>query len=177
VNTGNGLPTPLTTFEEAAEWLAVSPDGRIVAVVTTDLNNRQKIVLRNLETTTDEVIAENGEYAALRWLADGSALSWSGPDRSAGSAGSGVWLWSKAQRTPVRVAEDGFGPVWSNDNRTVYYSKIGEINGLWQKRQREELVRSWPDNVVYFDVSGEKIVFSQANEIVRTQIHTVDLVR
>ena len=175
VNTGNGMPVPLTSFEGKAEWLAVQPGEKIIAVVMTDLNKRQKIILRNLDTKADETIAEGGEYAALRWLPDGSALSWSGPNRSADSENSGVWIWSKEKNVPARVATDGFSPVWSKDKGTIYYSKIGQMPGLWQKNQKEEQVRTWADNVVYFDVAGGQIVFIQAKELIKAQIYSVEL--
>lgn len=176
IDTGNGMPTPLTTpFKGTAEWLAVNPDGKTVAIVLTDSNKKQKIVLRNLETQVDEAITEDGEYAALRWLADGSALSWSAPNRSASSESSGIWFWSKEKRVPERVAEDGFSPVWSKDKSTIYYSKMNNGYGLWQKKEKEDQIRAWADNVVYFDVSGEQIVFGQAKEIVKAQIFSIKI--
>jgi DNA-binding winged helix-turn-helix (wHTH) protein/Tol biopolymer transport system component len=175
VNTGNGMATPLTTFAGMAEWLAVRPDGKAVAVVMTEAGKKQKIVVRNLETQADEIIAEGGEYAALHWLADGAALSWSGPIRSADTKSGGIWLWSKEQPAPARVVSDGFNPVWSKDKSTLYYSKMGGMIGLWQKKEKEEPLRGWADNVVYFDVSDEKIVFIQAKEVVKAQIYSVEL--
>jgi hypothetical protein len=169
------MPTPLTTFDGAAEWLAIHPNEKIVAVVMTDADQRQKILLRNLETRADDIIAEGGEYAALRWLPDGSALAWSGPVRSAGSASSGVWLWSNEQTAAVRLAVNGFSPVWSRDKSALYYSKMGDGFGLWRKKEKEELIRNWADNVVHFDVSGEQAVFSQAEEVVKAQIYSVGL--
>ncbi len=178
VNTENGMPTPLATpFSGAAEWLAVNPDGKTAAVVITDADKKQKIVLRNLETHAVETIAEGGDYAALRWLAGGSALSWSAPNRSASSETSGIWLWSREQTAPVRVVNDGFSPVWSKDRSTLFFSKMGEKYGLWQKDQNEKPVYDWTDNVVYFDVSGEQIAFIQAKEIVKAQIYSVELER
>jgi Tol biopolymer transport system component/DNA-binding winged helix-turn-helix (wHTH) protein len=175
INTGNGMPVPLTSFEGKAEWLAVHPEEKIIAVVMTDLNKRQKIILRNLDAKADETIAEGGEYAALRWVPDGSALSWSGPNRSADAENSGVWIWSKEKNVPARVANDGFSPVWSKDKDTIYYSKTGQMTGLWQKNQKEEQVRTWTDNVVYFDVAGGQIVFIQAKELIKAQIYSVEL--
>ncbi len=175
INIGNGMPAPLTTFDGAAEWLAVHPDGKKIAVVTTNADKKQKIVLRNLETNIDETIAEGGEYAALRWLADGSTLSWSAPNRSADSTNGGVWIWEKEKL--VRVANDGFAPVWSKDKSTIYYSKMGEKYGLWRKNQKEELVQTWADNVVFFDVSGEQVIYIQAKEVVKAQIYSVELER
>lgn len=175
INAGNGMTTPLTTFDGTAEWLAVHPDGKIIAVVMADSDEKQRIILRNLETQTDETIAEGGEYAALRWLPDSSALAWSAPNRSASSESSGIWLWSKEQTVAARQVNDGFSPVWSKDKSTIYYSKMSDGFGLWQKIQKEELVRHWADNVVYFDVSGEQVVFSQAEELIKAQIYSVEL--
>lgn len=175
VSTGNGLPITRTKFDGAAEWLAVHQDGKTAAVVITDADKKQKIVLRNLETQTDETITEGGEYAALRWLADGSALSWSAPNRAASSENSGIWLWSKEQKTAIRQVNDGFSPVWSKDKSAVFYSKMSNGYGLWRKKEKEELIRNWADNVVFFDVSGEQIVFGQAKEIVKAQIYSVAL--
>lgn len=174
IDTGNGMPTPLTRpFNGMAEWLAVNPDGTKAAVIIGDADERQRILVRDLETQAERTIAEGGEYAGLRWLADGSALSWSGPDRSADPASSGIWLWSTRDAVVSRAAIDGFSPVWSRDGGSVFFAKM---NGLWEANQGKEVaIRDWPDNVTYFDVANEQVAFIQAKEIVKAQLYSVEL--
>ena len=174
-NALNGMVTPLTYFEGVAEWLAVRPGGKSIAVVTVDANGKQRIVLRDLETQIDRIVAEGGEYAALRWLTDGSALTWSGPNRTAGSTSNGVWMWSEGVTGPVKIIDDGFGPIISSDKNAVYYSKAGEKNGLWMKDRTERQILTWADNVEYFDVAGDRVAYIQANETVKAQIYSVEL--
>jgi hypothetical protein len=84
-----------------------------------------------------------------------------------------VWLWSTKETAARQVAYDGFGPVWSRDGGSVFYAKV---NGLWKKDQGNEVaVRSWPDNVAYFDVADNQVVFIQAKEIVKAHVYSVEL--
>jgi Tol biopolymer transport system component len=175
VNTGNGIRTTLTEFEGSARDLAVSLGGRYVAVVINDAENLQGIVVRDLETQTDRVISSGGVFTGLRWREDGSGLYWSGPDRSANSQTGGIWFWDAKTTSTTRVAYDGFGPIWSRDNSTLYYAKGRGMYGLWQRREGEAKVLAWPDNVNSFDVADQKVVFIQAKEIVRAQIYSVEL--
>jgi Tol biopolymer transport system component/DNA-binding winged helix-turn-helix (wHTH) protein len=178
VNTGNGMRTVLTEFIGKAGELAVSPAGQTVAVVLKGANGSQQIVVRNLETRTDISITEGGEFTGLRWLEDGAALTWSGPDRSANPDTGGVWRWDRNTSSISRVVSDGFGPVWSRDKSTVYFAKGRGAFGLWQKRAGDETeILNWPDNVHYFDIADKRIAFIQANEIVRAQIYSVELVK
>jgi Tol biopolymer transport system component len=78
VNLATRTTSTLTTFPAHAEWLAVLPGTKKIAAVLTGGDGAQRIVFREIDDGTDKVVVEGGQYCALRWLPDGSALSWSG---------------------------------------------------------------------------------------------------
>src|SRR6185295_5918896 len=74
----NAAPRPLVRFSREAHWLAVHPNRKRFAVVLKLPDGGQRIVLRDLDSREEELtIAEGAQYEQLRWLPDGSALSWS----------------------------------------------------------------------------------------------------
>jgi DNA-binding winged helix-turn-helix (wHTH) protein/Tol biopolymer transport system component len=178
LNVNNGMSAPLAAFDGEIESFAVDPQRKSIAAIRVERDGVRRIVLRDLESNRERVIAEGGEYAQLRWVPDGSSLGWSGPDRAVASPSSGVWLWSRDSGNIRRIALDGYAPVWSPDLRSAFYSRMGgEGFGLVENRDGERLVRDWADNVRYFDVAGEKVVFVQAEELIRAQIFSVQLSR
>lgn len=92
----------LTTFAGQANWLAIHPEGKKLAVVVTGIDHTQRIVLRNLVDQTDSIIHQGAEYEHLRWSPDGSALAWNrpGPSINAPLISGGIWVIDVGQSEP-----------------------------------------------------------------------------
>lgn len=163
VNINTGVTTPLTQFSGLAEWLAIHPDKRKIAVVLNSADGKQRIVLRNLDSEADQTIVEGGQYSALNWLPDGSALSWSGPSQASTPASDGIWIYELANQQVRRIVSDGYGPIWAADGKSFYYSRNREFSGLWQfdvSRQQKSKIRDW-DDVSFFDFAGKRLLYAQ----------------
>lgn len=175
VNRVTGVNSSWTQFPGEANWLAVHPDRKRLAVVLKSPEGRQKVVLREMEKQADLTLAEGAEYEALRWLPDGSALSWSGPQKSGGAASNGVWTVEPGQGQPRRLVPDGYGPIWSADGASVYFFRFPP--SLWQldvPRNVLTKVRDWDWGMHgYYDLVGKRLVFTQGSS--RSQIYSVPL--
>jgi Tol biopolymer transport system component len=157
-------PLTLTELPGRGTWFAVHPDRTTVALVLVDDDRRQRIVLRQIGgREPDRTLAQGGEYEHLRWRPDGSALSWSGSERSSDPASNGIWLVGRDRSAPRRIVADGYGPVWSDDGTVVYFSRIREYAGLWKydlRQGREAEVRQWAEEQYEFDVVGDRLVYT-----------------
>jgi DNA-binding winged helix-turn-helix (wHTH) protein/Tol biopolymer transport system component len=175
VNIGTKVTSLLTVFSGLAEWLAIHPDRRRVAVVSTTGDGTQKIVLRNLDGTDDQVLVEGGRYTVLRWLPNGSALTWSGPSQASSPASDGIWKYDLVTRGVQQIVSDGYGPAWNPSGKILYYSRGREFSGLWQfdtVRERKSLIRTWTE-VTDFDLVGKRLLFAQGSG--RGQIYSITL--
>ncbi|MGH9842023.1 MAG: winged helix-turn-helix domain-containing protein [Blastocatellia bacterium] len=178
VNLTTGVDSAWTQFAGEANWLAVDPDEQRLAVVRTSPEGRQQVVMREVEKNADLMLAEGVEYAELRWSPGGSALSWSGPDVSAGAASNGVWVVEPGRGRPRQLVKDGYGPVWSADGASVWFSRfprMGDHAGLWRldvRRNTAVKVRGWKA-VVYYDLAGERLIYAQDSN--RSQIYSMPL--
>jgi DNA-binding winged helix-turn-helix (wHTH) protein/Tol biopolymer transport system component len=154
----------LTAFSSRAAWLAVHPAKTAVAVVLSGDPRGQRIVVRTLDgRATEQTIAEGGEYEHLRWLPDGSTLSWSGPERSSDPESNGIWI-AEPGRSPRRIVGDGYGPVWSGDGTIVYFSRIRDYAGLWMHDRRSDRttqLREWVEGRYDFDIVGDRLLLTQ----------------
>lgn len=175
-NIATGVKPLLTQFAGDARWLAVNPiSKRRLAVVLKSPEGRQKIVLKDLDNNSEQTITEGAEYEQLRWLPDGTALSWSGPELSADLRSNGVWLFELNQSELKRIVEDGYSPEWSADGTTLYFSRIGKDSGLYQfdlQRNIQTKVRSW-SLVPYHTIVGKRLVFTPDEG--RAQIYSMSL--
>ena len=172
VNLATGLNSSWTNFPGKAEWLAVGPRRKEIAIVVKLPEGRQKIVLRDLETQADVILAEGAEYEELRWLPGGLALSWSGSS-TAGAASNGVWVIEPNQKLPRRIVPDGYLPAWSADGASVYFFKPPQ--SLWRLDVRRNVLTEMRalGLVNQYDLVGERLVFAQATE--RSQIYSVPI--
>jgi Tol biopolymer transport system component/DNA-binding winged helix-turn-helix (wHTH) protein len=167
-----------TRFPGGANWLAVHPDSKRLAVVLKWPVGRPQVVLRDTEKNTDLTLAEGEEYTELRWSPGGSALSWSGPEVSADAASNGVWMVEPGRGKPRQLVKDGYGPVWSADGASVWFSRfptMGDHSGLWRldvRRNTAVKIRSWKA-VAYYDLVGERLVYAQDSN--RGQIYSMPL--
>src|SRR5207247_7988472 len=159
-------------FPGKAEWLAVGPRRKEIAIVVKLPEGRQKIVLRDLETQADVILAEGAEYEQLRWLPGGLALSWSGSG-SAGTARNGVWVIEPNEKLPRRIVPDGYLPAWSADGASVYFFKPPQ--SLWRLNVRRNVLTEMRalGLVTQYDLVSERRVFAQATE--RSQIYSVPI--
>lgn len=177
VNTATRESRVLTTFQGRAEWLAVHPDGKSLAVVLREPSHTQRIVLRNLSDQRDTTIHEGSEYENLRWSPDGSVLTWDKPGASINAPviSAGIWMISIGQSEPQLLTSDGYSPVWRNDGRAIYFVSQQGQRGLWRydlaKRTRQ-LIRQW-DTVFGYDVVGQRLVFAQHKN--NSQIYSISL--
>ena len=136
------------------------------------------MVLRDTEKNTDLTLAEGEEYTELRWAPGGATLSWSGPQVSADAASNGVWVVEPERGKPRQLVKDGYGPVWSADGASVWFSRfptMGDHNGLWRldvRRNTAVKIRSWKA-VAYYDLVGERLVYAQDSN--RSQIYSMPL--
>ncbi len=162
-NIVTGTNESLTTFDGNIRWVAVHPSGNKIAVVRLSSDGKQSIVVRDLETKSDQTLTEGGIYECLRWSPDGSTLSWSGENKSSDQSNNGVWIFQRGQTQPQHLIKDGYCPVWSADGSKIYYSRTRGFAGLWQfdiKKQKETKVRHWVD-VSTFDLAGDRLVFAK----------------
>ncbi|MGZ5436553.1 MAG: winged helix-turn-helix domain-containing protein [Pyrinomonadaceae bacterium] len=165
VNTATRESRSLTTFSGHADWLAIRPDGKKLAVVARGADGKQRILLRNLADQSDSIIHEGAEYEYLRWSPDGSAICWDrpGPSVNAPVVSEGIWMIRVGQSEPQFLIKEGYAPVWSADGRTVYFSSRHEHQGLWRydlAKGTRQLVREW-DMVFNYDVVGQQLVYVQ----------------
>ncbi|MGB7068430.1 MAG: winged helix-turn-helix domain-containing protein [Pyrinomonadaceae bacterium] len=175
VNVYSNVTTPLTKFSGLAEWLAIHPNKSQIAAVLTAADGKQKIILRDLGSNADQTIADGAQYSALRWLPDGSALSWSGPPQASTPASDGIWIYELDKRRVSQILNEGYGPVWSADGRSFYYSRNREFSGLWQfdlNRRQKKKIRFWKD-ASSFDLAGERLLYAEGDG--RGQIYALKL--
>jgi Tol biopolymer transport system component/DNA-binding winged helix-turn-helix (wHTH) protein len=166
VTLGRATTVKVASFKGRAEWLAVEPSLSRLAVVLAPAAGPRHVILRDLRTGTDRVVAEGGEYEGLRFAPDGTRLAWSGPPRAAGPGVNGVWLLEAGASAPRQVVADGFRPAWSADGRCLYYVRAAgpsQVSGLWQvdlDSGGTVMVRPWTTVVQDFDVRGDVLVFA-----------------
>jgi Tol biopolymer transport system component len=174
VNRITGANSSWTQFPGEANWLAVHPDRKRLAVVLKSPEGRQKVLLRDPEKQVDLSLAEGAEHEALRWAPDGSALSWSGPRVSGGAASNGIWVVEPGQGQPRRLTPDGYGPIWSADGANIYFFKFPP--SLWRLDVRRNLttkVRDWGWGVQHYDLVNNRLVFTEFSH--RNQIYSAPL--
>ncbi len=173
-----GITVVLADFDGEANWLAVHPNQRELAVVLGAPGCTQRILVRNLDRPgEDRILAHGNEYEQLRWLPNGSGLSWSGPSRSSGQGGYGVWVMRRGDRSPTKLVQDGYEPVWNEAGDAVYFSRIGPDAGLWKfdlRENKEAKIYSWEAfHFKQYDIAGNRLVFTE--EDARTQIYSMTL--
>lgn len=178
VNTTTRETRSLTHFSGEANWLAVHPDGKRVAVVMVTTGGKESILLRDLSSLTDMIIQEGAEYEHLRWAPDGTALCWNRPgaSRNAPLVSGGIWMIRIGQPEPRLLARSGYCPVWSKDGTVVYFTVLTEEQrGLWQydlQQNKERKVYRW-GQVFNFDIVGSRLVFAQHKN--DSQIYSISL--
>jgi hypothetical protein len=165
----------LTTFSGRADWLAIYPEGKKLAVVITGDNHTQKLVQKNLVDQSDSIIHQGAEYEHLRWSPDGLALAWNrpGPSINAPVISGGIWVMDEGQSEPRLLINEGYCPVWNGDGTAIYFSVRHGHQGLWRyhldKRARQ-LVRNW--GIVFnCDVVGRQLIFARHKN--NSQIYSI----
>ncbi|MEW6338197.1 MAG: winged helix-turn-helix domain-containing protein [Acidobacteriota bacterium] len=175
VNSATGMRYAWTHLRGDAKWLAVGADTTTLAYVSTSSDGVQSVVVRSLADRQERTIATGAEYECLRWRPGANALSWSGPFDGGEPSGNGVWMAELTGTPPVQLAPDGYRPVWSEDGKSVHFTRAGEDPGLWRidvdTRSLVKL-RSWT-GVSDFDVVGNRLFFVQTSG--RSQVFAMPL--
>ncbi len=160
--------TKWTDLGVKAVSLAVHPSGTALAFVSRTTDGGQRILLRDMATGADQLVAAGSYYDALRWNPDGSTLAWSGPIEAGNVASNGIWVAEPGRSTPRQLVKDGYAPAWSDDGRRLYFARRridkGE-GGLWRvdlTHGEPTRVRSW-NLLTYYDVVESRLVIA-ANE-------------
>jgi Tol biopolymer transport system component len=165
VNTTTRETSALTAFSGDANWLAIHPDKKRVAVVVKSTEGRERILLRDLNQQVDSTLQEGSEYEELRWSPDGSRLCWSKPgiSRNAPNVSGGIWMIELGRSEPRFLQSDGYCPVWSANGTAIYFTMREGRKGLWRYdllQKREQLVCNW-EGFFSFDIVGNLLVFGQ----------------
>lgn len=166
----------VSRFDFGAEWLAVAPSGRRLAVGRPGERNPSALVVRDLDAGVDEVVAGGAAFEGIRFGPDGTTLSWSGPRRSGTPATNGIWLLRKGGRAPVRLAPDGYGPLFAADGASVLFARLDELGGLYRVPVAggdAVPLRRFGRGVSDFDQVLDRLVWVQ--ESGRNQVYAVPL--
>lgn len=175
VRVASGENVTLAQLTTAASWLAVRPGG-VEAAFVVSAANRSQIVLRDLLSGHQTVLAEGSDVEALRWRPDGTLLSWSGPRVAADARSNGVFV-AAGRADSRRVAGDGYGPVWSADGGLFFLKHLGDRDeaGIWRRdlaSGAETQLRAAP-RIDYFDVGAGTLVFARSTA--RSQVFSIPL--
>jgi Tol biopolymer transport system component len=160
-----GVVTKWLEVDAAATGFAVHPTHQEIAFVAPARQGGSRIVVRDLRTGVERLVASGGEYEELRWRPDGSLLAWSGPMTGGGTSSNGVWVAALDRSLPRRVVKDGYAPAWSADGRAIYFARMrgGPADtGLWRidlSGGEAVRVREW-GRVPYFDLVGDRLVMA-----------------
>jgi Tol biopolymer transport system component/DNA-binding winged helix-turn-helix (wHTH) protein len=161
VNSATDLRYRWTRLPGDASWLAVSPEKTSIAYVSHSAEGENRVVVREMSDRRERTVASGAEYECLRWRPGARMLSWSGPVDGGDPEGNGVWIADLRGGAPVRIAPDGYGPVWSGDGRSVYFTRLAEDLGLWRidiDGRRLAKVREW-HGVSSFDIAGDRLFY------------------
>lgn len=165
----------LTRFDFAAGSLAVAPGGRRIAVARPEAGTSEALVVRDLDARSDDEVGRGQAYHGLRF-GPGGAIAWSGPQRSGTPATNGVWLLPAGAASPVRLAPDGYGPLFSLDGSSVLFARADESGGLYRvpvAGGRAERLRGFGRGVSDFDRVGDRLAWVQ--ESGRNQVYVLPL--
>jgi Tol biopolymer transport system component/DNA-binding winged helix-turn-helix (wHTH) protein len=176
VNTTTRETRAVAAFPGEANWLAIHPDGKRLAVVL-KRDGRERIVLRNLTDHTDQTVQEGAEYEYLRWSPNGSSICWDRPGASqnAPHQSAGIWVLEIGQLEPRLIARDGYCPAWTDDGAAIYFAVRQGSKGLRRydlATKKETVVCSW-DTVFNYDARGSRLVFTHHRN--DNQIYSVSL--
>jgi DNA-binding winged helix-turn-helix (wHTH) protein/Tol biopolymer transport system component len=131
VPVGGGLPHPVIKGE--ARWRAPqpSPAGGTVAAVRRSVAG-DKLVLHDLDSGEQRILAAQGTIEAPRWSPDGSMLAWSGGFRPEDLDSVGLWVCPVVDGAPRRLTMDGAWPDWETNGEYLLYGRYLENQGLWR---------------------------------------------
>ncbi|MGE5346782.1 MAG: winged helix-turn-helix domain-containing protein [Acidithiobacillales bacterium] len=167
----------VTHFSFPATWLAVSPDGKRIAVEEEAGAGHRSLFVRDLVSGRDARLDTGRAYEEIRFSPDGSTLAWSGPPEFGTAEINGVFVLAPGG-SPRRIASDGHGPVFAQGGNELYFARVGEAAGLWRvplAAGAPKRLRPFERGVRRVDVVGERLVWTQAGG--RNQIYSVTLGR
>lgn len=125
---------PLLRGEADWDWPDLSPDGRRLAAVRRSRAGGSELVVTDLTSGKQRVLATGAEICGVRWSPDGRSIAWSGAPRPEAHAGAGVWVVAAAAggSPPTRVACDGAFPVWLPGGDGLLFARYLEHAGVWR---------------------------------------------
>lgn len=164
VNLSSGENAVVARLTTRASWLAVRPGAAEAAFVVT-MGDRQRVMLRDLVSGHETIVAEGPVFEGLRWRPDGKLLAWSGSRVWGGPQTNGVSVVEPGRSAPRRVAADGYSAAWAADGSIFFVRYFGERDeaGIWRMdlaSGAETQVRR-VTRVDYFDIAGESLVFAR----------------
>lgn len=165
----------LTRFDFAARSLAVAPGGKRIAVARPEPGTAEALVVRDLDARSDREVARGQAYHGLRFGPSGE-LAWSGPHRSGTPATNGVFLLPAGAAAPVRLAPDGYGPLFAPDGSAVLFARADEFGGLYRvpvSGGEPVKLRAFGRGVSDFDRVGDRLAWAQ--ESGRNQVYVLPL--
>ena len=148
-----------------ASWLAMRPGATEAAFVVAS-GDRREIVLRDLASGRESILADGPALEALRWRPDGRELAWSGPRVWADRQANGIWIATPGGAGPRHVIADGYGPAWSDAATMVFVRHLSENGdaGIWRvslKDGVETQIRHL-SRVDFLDVAAGSLVFARS---------------
>jgi Tol biopolymer transport system component len=126
-----GLPHPVMKGNENWDLPSPSPDGATIAAVRPSATGRE-LVLYDVETGNDRVLASKSSIDKPRWSPDGHYLAWSGNWRPDDVGSGGVWVCPVKGGSPRRLTPDGAWPVWEKDGESLLFARFLEHEGIWR---------------------------------------------
>jgi Tol biopolymer transport system component len=163
--------------KESLDWVDLSPNGRYL-VAARAIVNGYAIVLYDLESGTEKILATAPEVINLRWSPDGKRLCWSNQWRPADTGNSGIWIMELANKNILRITSDGSFPVWKSDSRTIIYARYHEFEGVWQISQenpKPKFLQPLPGDVKGYPIEDMDIAAKKPQLIMRFNLQKVNL--
>ena len=124
--------TPFTTNLGYNGEATISPDNQTIAYVS-DRNGRYDIFLRQIGTSTDIALTDQGDNIQPAFSPDGRQIAFAS-SRAGGSEifypgfdqpmkGGDIWVMPALGGTPRRIAKDGNFPSWSADGTKIIFAR------------------------------------------------------
>jgi len=126
-----GLPQPVLKGAEHWDSPWPSPDGTRIAAVRLTAT-ASELVLHDLGTGDDRIVATTRIIIAPRWSPDGRLLAWSGAWRPDEVGSGGIWVCPAEGGTPRRLTVDGAWPLWDSDGEHLLFARFLEHRGIWR---------------------------------------------
>jgi Tol biopolymer transport system component len=134
--------------------VAISPDGRRVAFVSTDPSGRSMLWIRELDSLKPRVLAGTEDAAHPFWSPDGSALGFLGGGKLKRVDVGGGGVLTLADVTAR------FGGSWSSNGKILFVPRVGELATVSATGGRVTTVLAWHEALwPFFLPDGRHFLF------------------